>query len=268
LKTLAIAPFIIDNLVPAAQLTAELIAIPRFNRTSYEQFEKDIDVSACLAVLHLAAQGCINNHAHTSRFWRAMRLDFVLMILSQHQAVEDFDMMLQLLAMSILKESIGPIAPEPDAELQLPQARYIIDRVSLLLINNPTVPEGAMKHDACIIADLRFQILRTLEAFCQITWGGAAVAAHPNAIGRLVKLMSNELDALYDYRSGHKQRSITTPILRVGSLTMKKIVLVLSASQHAFFTTSQQSTKNLWICKRNCPGSMAGAKSISSVLLG
>ncbi len=208
LKTLAIAPFIIDNLVPAAQLTAELIAIPRFNRTSYTQFEKDIDVSTCLAILHLAAQGCINNLAHTSRFWRAMRLDFVLMILSQHQSVEDFDMMLQLLAMSIMKESIGPIAPEPDAELQLPRAGYIIDRVSLLLINTPTVPEGARKHDSSVIASLRLQILRTLEAFCQTIWGGAAVAVHPNAIGRVVKLLSSELDALYDYRSGYKQRSV------------------------------------------------------------
>jgi hypothetical protein len=213
LKTLAIAPFIIDNLVPAAQLTAELIAIPRFNRTSYAQFEKDIDVSACLAILHLAAQGCMNNMAHTSRFWRAMRLDFVLMILSQHQSVADFDMMLQLLSMSTMKETIGPIAPETDTEVQQNRAGYIIDRVSLLLINNPTVPDGSIKHDASVIANLRLQILRTLEAFCQTMWGGAVVAVHPNAIGRLVKSMSNELDALYDYRSGHKQRLVTTVIL-------------------------------------------------------
>ena len=209
LKTLAIAPFILDSLLPTAQLTAELIAIPRFNRSSYAQFEKEIDVSACLAILYLASQGCINNIAHISRFWRAMRLDFVLMILSQHQTVEDFDMMLRLLVMSVMKESIGPIAPDSEAELQLPRAGYIIDRVSLLLTNTPTVQEGAHKHDPSIIADLRFQILRTLEAFCQTTWGGAAVAAHPHAIGRLVKLMSNELDALYDYCSGHKKRLVT-----------------------------------------------------------
>jgi hypothetical protein len=204
------APFITDKLVPVAQLTAEIIAIPRFNRTSYTEFEKDIDVSACLAVLHLAAQGCMNNIAHTLRFWRAMRLDFVLMILSQHQSVEDFDMMLQLLSMSITKESIGPIAPEQDAEFQLPRAGYVIDRVSLLLINTPTV-----RQDASVIADLRLQVLRTLEAFCQTTWGGAAVAMHPNAIGRLVKVMSNELDTLYDYRSWHKQRLVNILVLHL-----------------------------------------------------
>jgi hypothetical protein len=207
-KTLAIAPFIIDNLLPLAQQTAEFIAIPRFTWTPYTQFEKVIDVSACLAILHLAAQGCMSNMAHTSRFWRAMRLDFVLMILSQHQLVEDFDIMLQLLSMSTMKESIGPLAPEPDAEVQQNQAGYIIDRVSLLLLNSPTVQEGSTKHDVSIIAGLRLQILRTLEAFCQTVWGGAAVAMHPNAIGRLVKLMSNELDALYDYRSSHKQRCV------------------------------------------------------------
>ena len=179
-------------------------------------------MSACLAILHLAAQGCINNIAHTTRFWRAMRLDFVLMILSQHQSIEDFDMMLQLLSMSILKESIGPIAPEPDADFRLTQAGYIIDRVSLLLVNTPTGPEGSRKYDASVIADLRLQILRTLEAFCQTIWGGAAVAVHLNAICRLVKLMSNELDALYDYRSGHKQRLVTTLILQLDLLTIQQ----------------------------------------------
>jgi hypothetical protein len=217
LKTLAVAPFIIDTLLPVAQQTGDLIAIPRFKRESYAELVNYIDVSECLTIIHLAALGCMNDREHTKRFWRLMRLDFVLMILSQHQPVADFDMMLQLLAMSTLKDSLGPLAIDLDPDLQLKQAEYIIERVSHLLINLPTVPEGSPKHDRSAILDLRLQILRTLTAFCQTAWGGEAVAMHPNAIGRLVKLMSDELDALYDHRSTHAQSAniitLTTRLL-------------------------------------------------------
>ncbi|KAI9741488.1 MAG: hypothetical protein M1818_004294 [Claussenomyces sp. TS43310] len=203
LKTLAIAPYIIDSLLPVAQETGEIVGIRRFKRESCSQFEKDIDVSACLALIHLAALGCMHDKEHNIRFWRLMRLDFVLMILSQHQPVKDFDMMLQLLSMSTMRDSIGPKLMDQDK--QYDQAKYIIDRVSLLLVSLPTLEKGATKHDVAIISNLRLQILRTFDAFCQTPWGGEVLALHRYAVGRLVKLMSDELDAMYDHRSRHKQ---------------------------------------------------------------
>ncbi|OBT86555.1 hypothetical protein VE02_04315 [Pseudogymnoascus sp. 03VT05] len=201
LRTVAIAPFILDALLPTAQETAVLIALPRFRQESYSKYEADIDLHACLVTIHLAALGCICNKEYTTRFWRQMRLDFVLMTLSQHQPVEDFDMMLQLLAMSVLKDSIGPISVEPDS--QPDQMKYILDRVGYLLGNNPVASEGKPKCDAKTLANLRSQILTTLISFSYSAIGSAALAAHPHAIGRIVKALSGSMDALYSYPSFH-----------------------------------------------------------------
>lgn len=204
LKTLAIVPFIIGSLMPVAQRTAELIAVSRFKQEKCTESEEHIDVTRCLELMHLAAQASMSTVDHTINFWRLMRLDFVLMILSPHQPLRDFDIMLQLLAMSTMKDSIGPQAVDQDTQSEI--ARYIIDRISLPLVAQPTVKAEQKKHDTNVIAALRMQILRTFEAFCQHPWGGEAVALHLHAIGRIVKIMSNELDTLYNYRAGHKQR--------------------------------------------------------------
>lgn len=220
LKTLAIAPFVVDSLLKVAQQTCDLVAIPRFKREPCTQFHGVIDVSSCLAVIYLAALGCMGDPEHTTRFWRCVRLDFVLMMLSQHQPPQDFDTMLQLLSLSTMKDSIGPKATDQDEQQK--QVGYIIDRISLLLISSPSVPEGDMKHDPSVISNLRLQILRTFNAFCQTTWGTEALALHKFAIGRLVKLMSDELDSLYNHRSGHKQRLVTSSLDCSSSLTKSK----------------------------------------------
>lgn len=214
LRTVAIAPFILDALLPTAQETAVLIALPRFRQESYSKYEADIDLHACLVIIHLAALGCICNKEYTTRFWRQMRLDFVLMTLSQHQPVEDFDMMLQLLAMSVLKDSIGPISAEPDS--QPDQMKYILDRVGYLLGNNPVASEGKPKCDAKTLVKLRSQILTTLISFSYSTIGSAALAAHLHAIGRIVKALSGSMDALYSYPSYHATLSqIITKSIRL-----------------------------------------------------
>lgn len=201
LRTTAIAPYILDTLLPTAQATCDLVAVPRFRRESYAKYADEIDVHACLTTMHLAALGCMPCKEHITRFWRQMRLDFVLMTLSQHQPVQDFDMMLQLLAMSVLKDSIGPIPLEPES--QNDQIKYIIDRVAFLLVNSPVLPEGEAKHDARTIAKLRLQIITTLTAFSLSALGSSALAQHSHALGRITKCLSDSFDTLYSYPSHH-----------------------------------------------------------------
>jgi hypothetical protein len=124
------------------------------------------------------------------------------MILSQHQPVQDFDMMLQLLSFSVLCESIGPIASEQGS--QHDQIKYIVDRVALLLVTVPSIPEGGKKHEPRTIAELRLQIVRTLTTFTQVPLGSEAVAKHSHCIGRVVKLLSDSIDTLYDHNSTHQ----------------------------------------------------------------
>lgn len=204
LKTLSVAPHIIDTLVPLVQLTGDLVAIPRFNRKSADPFDKDIDVSACLTLLHLAALGCMSETQHITRFWKLMRWDFVLLILSQNQPTTDFEMMLQILSTSVLRGSFGTISA--DSDTQNNHVGYIIDRLTWPLFEIPCLPVSMDKLDAASVLRLRLQILQLLIGMTHSTYSALALAQHQNAIARIVSLMSDELDALYDYKSGYEER--------------------------------------------------------------
>jgi hypothetical protein len=207
LKTLTIAPHVIRTLVPIAQLTADLVAIPRFGTKTAEPYDKDIDPSSCLAVLHLAALGCMSDISDITHFWRFMRWDFVLLILSMNQPISDFETMLKLLSTSILRDTFGMIAPD-DPATQQQYARYIIDRLTYPLFEIPYMPTGTDKVPADALLHLRLEILYLLMNMIRSPYASLALATHPNAVGRLVSLMSDELDVLYDYRAGHESSAM------------------------------------------------------------
>lgn len=207
MKTLAIAPYIIDALVPIAQLTADLVAIPRFGTKSPAPYDEDINPSSCLAILHLAALGCMNDTSDMKRFWRLMRWDFILLILSTNQPTEDFEMMLRLLSTSVFHDTFGMIAPD-DPHTQQKNTGYIIDRLTYPLFEIPYMPTGTDKVPADVLLHLRLEILRLLMSMTRSPYASLALASHPNAVGRLVSLMSDELDVLYDYCAGHESSAL------------------------------------------------------------
>jgi hypothetical protein len=204
LRTTSVAPFIIDTLLSTVQSTCVLVTIPRFQRESATGYEGDVDVTACLTLLHLTALGCVGEREHMIRFWKQMRPDFVLMMLSARQPLEDLLLMMRLLSTSALRDSIGPIAADDDAQNR--QVGGIIDRITFLLFEISLAQENDPPHDKMTLSNLQLQILGLLDSFCRTQYGGQAIANHPSAIGRLVRLMSDELDAVYDHRAGHKKR--------------------------------------------------------------
>ncbi|PQE24932.1 hypothetical protein CJF32_00007315 [Rutstroemia sp. NJR-2017a WRK4] len=204
LKTTAIAPLIIDQLVPIAQKTADLVAIPRFNRESPSPFDKDINVSSCLALMHLAALGSIPENHDITRFWKQMRWDFVLLMLSPNQNVADFEWMIRILSTGILKDSFGGILPENAVMTPATNVGHIIDRLTYPLFEVPCLPKSTVKVDPDVVGKLRLQIILLLTNMTRSAYVGKALAVHPSAIGRIVSLISDELDTLYDYRSGRE----------------------------------------------------------------
>lgn len=207
LKTLTIAPQVIDTLVPIAQRTADLVAIPRFRTESPEPYDKDINSSSCLAMLHLVALGCMPEVTHITRFWRLMRWDFVLLILSTNQPTSDFEMMLKILSTSVFRDTFGMLGPD-DPNTQQEYTGYIIDRLTYPLFETPYMPTGTDKVPADVLLHLRLEILRLLMSMTRSPYASLALANHPNAVGRLVSLMSDELDVLYDYRAGHESSAL------------------------------------------------------------
>ncbi|RDW69251.1 hypothetical protein BP6252_08271 [Coleophoma cylindrospora] len=203
LKTSSVVPHIIDTLVPLAQLTADLVAIPRFNKESPAVFEEDIDVSACLALVHFAALACMSQTEHIMRFWKLMRWDFVLLMLSQNQPVADFQSMVQILSTSVLKSSFGTISL--DEKTQDIHVGYIIDRLTWPLFEIPCLPTSMDRLDTSSLLKLRLQILQLLCGIARSPYSGHALAQHQNAVGRIVSMMSEGIDALYDHKSGHEE---------------------------------------------------------------
>ena len=201
LKTTSIAPYIIDNLVPLTQKTADCVAIPRFNSQVPEKFhEENINVNACLSLLHLASLGCMSEQENIAHFWRLMRWDFVLFMLSQNQATQDFEMMLRLLSTSVLRDSFGTIQGDSTQSVQV---GYILDRLTWPLCEVPCLPMKTDKLPADVLLQLRLHIVQLLTGMTRSPFASMAIALHQNAIGRLVSLMSDELDVLYDYKCGH-----------------------------------------------------------------
>ncbi|KAH8809166.1 DNA repair protein-like protein Rad26 [Xylogone sp. PMI_703] len=203
LKTLTIAPHIVDCILPVIQRTADYVAIPRFNKASPAPYDEDINVSNCLSLMHLVALGCMSEKQYITRFWKLVRWDFILMILSQNQLIEDFEMMLQILSTSILNESFGAIAPDETAQGQ--HTSYIIDRLSYPLFEVPYLPGSTVPLEADIVQHLRLKILYLLISMTRSPYSSRALAFHPNAIARIVSLIVDEIDALYDYSGGHSQ---------------------------------------------------------------
>jgi hypothetical protein len=208
LKTSLIAPHIIDTLIPVTQLTADLVAIPRFKNLPAGECENDIDVGACMSILYLAAQGCTSSLEHITRFWKLFRYDFLLLMLSTNQQQADYEIMLQLLSTSVFRDSFGAMPVEVPQDRQI---SWILDRFSYVLYEVPCLPMSNDKVDLGVLSKTRIKLLQLLTSMTRSPFASKALAIHPLLIGRLVSLMSDELDLLYDYQPRHEERHVFAP---------------------------------------------------------
>ncbi len=212
LNTSSIVPYVIDSLLPITQSTADRVAIPRFNR---EPVNESIDCTACMSLLYLSAQGCMSNQEHILRFWKLMRWDLVLFMLSTNQGLTDVELMLDLLSTSIMKDSFGAFTGDDTVHQQ---PGYILERISFPFVEIPryTVPKSeweaptkpifGAEWPASDVAHLQIRTLQLLIGMTRSTYASNALAANHLLLGRLVSLISDKIDALYDYKAGREDR--------------------------------------------------------------
>jgi hypothetical protein len=194
-----------DSLVPLAQTTADINAMVQFKRENMSELKPEVSVTDCLSLLHMTALGCVRDDADIQRFWRLMRFDFVLMMLNPNQPIEDIHLMLDILSTSVLDSSFGPFVGAPGEE-QTTNERHVISRVTGLLLDSPNAEEGKEPYESIEIAQLNQDVLELLGAMCCTEYGGKILALHPNVVARLVKVMNEELESLYDFQDGHEIR--------------------------------------------------------------
>ncbi|CCU74664.1 DNA repair protein Rad26, partial [Blumeria hordei DH14] len=199
MKTSSLAPHIINSLVPITQRTSDFIAIPRFQSQPTDKYDQYIDLSACMSLLYIASLGCISKSEDITRFWKLMRWDFVLLMLSTNQSLTDYDLILRLISTSIMTDSLGAI---PGGEKQQLQAGWIIDRLTYPLSEHPCMPMSTKRFDTAKINQVRIKILRIMISMVSRSlYASKTLATHPHAIGRVICLISDELDELYNYQS-------------------------------------------------------------------
>jgi hypothetical protein len=205
LKTTAIAPHIIDTLVPIIQSTVDPVVIQLFKCVPpTKPYDKNISSTSCFSLLYLTALGCMCEHQYIVRFWKLMRYDMTIVMFSPEQSMADTELMLSLLSTSVFGDSFG--APSGDETQDHMIFTEILDRLTGLLIEIPHKPQSTDKIEPEVYSRLRLQILQLMIGMTRSPFASRFMAVHRDTIGRIVKLISDELDALYDYKPSREER--------------------------------------------------------------
>lgn len=205
---------LVEHLVPLLQDSGDINGIPRFKhspvwrqnfgqvrQTPQSELEPLVDTTDALGLLYQIACQSLHINQELEKFWRAMRYDFVLMMLNCSQLVADITLMLNLLTTSVRAESFGSI--QEDEQDQIANENYIVDRVANLLSERLLVDEGRPPNTPFETCEMRLEALSLLTCIAfnvaapQSTHGSSVLASHPTALARLIRAMHDELDALY-----------------------------------------------------------------------
>ena len=204
---------LMDVMVILAQQTADINIIDRYKRFKRAaviahdeslQPSEDVDTQECLQILYLTATLSARNDDDLARFWRNIRFDFVSMLLRNSQHLDDIILMVKMLNLSVRQDTFAMIVAPPASQSK--SEEHIIERLFSMLIEVPQAEDGEEDYDAIEIAELREQILCLIETMCDKLHCAEAIVKHRFAIGRLVRLMNDELNAVYLYRYGHDRR--------------------------------------------------------------
>lgn len=199
------AASLIDDLVHVIQSTADVNVMPRVRR-QLSDLNPDVSTIDCLELLSLMASDCASQKDDITRFWKCMRFDFVAMILSIHNPMEELLVTLALLRTSVLENTFAMVVPPNDGK-QEPSEINIIDLLTRLLVEVPKAAKDEDPYDAIEISELRLDVLGLMGSMCSNDHSSRVLASSPHAIGRLVWLMNDELNALYYYRNGHELKT-------------------------------------------------------------
>lgn len=194
-----------NDLVLLVQNTTDIIIIPRIKQTALSIQADNINPKECLEILHLVAYN-LHRTEDITRFWRRMRFDFTGMLLNILQPVEEMHITVSLLRTSILEASFAMIVPPGDGD-QGKSETWILYLLSRWLIDVRRSPKGEQPYDVMEICEVRQQVLSLMETMCGTNHGGEALAKDPVVICRLVLLINEELNSLYDFQYGHEHRS-------------------------------------------------------------
>lgn len=205
---------ILDDAVDLIQRTVDTNAIARVKR-DLEALVSEIEVNKCLVLLESIAFGamveeqslkrCADLENQRSiikltknRFWKLIRVDFVLMMLNPSQLLDDIQCMTSMLCVSVFGDSFGPQVSSEANQRQ--NESHILDAVSRLLVEVPEVNASEQATRRSKVIALRKELLQFLGCLLATQTGSKLLVNHPTILSRLVRRISDELEELYNFR--------------------------------------------------------------------
>ena len=134
-------------------------------------------------------------------FWRLIDMSALLSMLNKVLSISQVSTALQILSTSTLETSFGPICNESDgAAKQTKSEKDIVDRLTILLFDKPKAPADEPPYTEVEITTLRVEVLQVLKSMCITDHGCTMLTTHRSFIGRLIRFLDRQVNALYDVR--------------------------------------------------------------------
>jgi len=200
----------------------------------------EIQTSDCFELLYVLATSSVSSPDPDaiSRFWRAVPVTAVLLLLKSSQPLSHITMMLRVLSTSALAGSIGNINPDDPAEQSRWEFSLLINLTELLSVKVAPVSDP---QDTCptIITEaqtwkLRLQVLGVLTRFSVPQHGTNVLARHKNCIGRLVNYLNSCISSLYAH-----------PLSPTQTLKIASINATMRLLHHLYMSTNVQIKSKL-----------------------
>lgn len=212
-------------------------AIKTLYASGHREVTAQIDVLACLDILHLIATSCISiSDTEAAKLWAMIPSDFAIMLLNKEQPIAQISLMLRILSTSTLATSIGPItASDSQADSQAHREDALIGRLTNILTETPSItadpspPAASSSADddlpdvvtATDILDLRLRVVDLLTTLSIPQHGAGRLASNRICIGRLIKYLDRLLNMLYK-----------TPLAPTQDVTIKSINATMKLIYH------------------------------------
>lgn len=198
------APELTNSLMSLLQETADILIIPRCQKYPPRSDRAQISSFDCLEVLHLMATQLAASREESMRFWRTMRFDFIMMLLSFNHPVEEIQLIILTLHTSILPNTFAMIIPPNDGKQDATEGK-VLENLSRLLVEPPRPTQGEFAFSGVELADLRLSIVTLLEDMSVNDYAALAICRHKLVLGRLVRLMNDSLAHAYDNPPSHSK---------------------------------------------------------------
>lgn len=132
-------------------------------------------------------------------------------MLNTNQPLRHIKRMVSILSTSCLGDSFGPLSSN-ESEQRVNEG-HLLDTSTRLMADAPKPMPNESKYTRVQVVELQREILQFLGGVAGMEMGVLSLARNQNVLPRLVKRIAEELEEVYEFKSGRDQRFVLTYFL-------------------------------------------------------